>query len=506
MSVRPWWVWGLGLIGVAIGVLLAVIAFALLSGDGGTSTELAQIGKTPTPGPSPTMPATPPLVPTPTPTPRAPTPTPTQEATPSPEPVVGEPSPTAAVELQGLTPERAYGRVAEAIRRPGFVLHSTLRTVGPTDEGGQAPFYTKEFWLDAERQALREHFRLDPSRESYDVAEEGVIIVVGTHTYVPDDPGEALRFDAEGFCPGTTDAIVSQLFECGGEFSGVGSPDFERAPSPRIETDAEYKGQAAIALVLDTGEHPASGENPATVHVYLDRESFLPLARVVGWYDNGSGEPSATYVSEYEHEFISADALSGDFLDPRSIGYGAENEDALLAEIASEVPVYWLGDEFEPEGDLEPLVLTRITTSKELGQDPGPLGTYFGGLSGWLYYETPNGVPGVNILLWQREEWETFMQTEAGRFLSDASCAQRMEMELDSARAVVYVLSPLDYPLSLEALGACEGRVSVVPLTDPTVIAFVDQGDVVLDVRSEVVGYYDSLEAVEVVLKGLRPR
>jgi hypothetical protein len=404
------------------------------------------------------------------------------------------------MDLQSLTPEEVYGRVAEAIRRPGFVLHSTLRTVGPTDEGGQALFYTEEFWIDAERQALREHFLLDPSRKAYEVAEEGTLIVVGKHIYLPDDPGEALRFDVEDFCPGTSDAVVSCFLGCGQEFSGIGSPDFERAPSPRIETDAQYKGRAAIALLLDTGEHPASGENPATVHIYLDRESFLPLARVVDWYYNGDGEPFATYVSEYDHEFISADALSRDFLDPRSIGYGAENEDALLDGIDAEVPVYWLGDEFEPEGDLKPLVLTRIMTSKELSQHSGPVGTYFGGLSGWLIYETPNGVPGVNLLLWRRSEWETFMQTEAGRFLSDASCAQRTEMELDTALAVIYILPPHQYG------GACVGRISVPPLTDSTVIAFVDMGDVVLDVRSDPVGDYDSLEAIRAVLKGLRPR
>jgi hypothetical protein len=46
------------LLGVAVVALLAVIAFALLSDDQGTSTELAQIGKTATPGPSPTVTAT----------------------------------------------------------------------------------------------------------------------------------------------------------------------------------------------------------------------------------------------------------------------------------------------------------------------------------------------------------------------------------------------------------------------------------------------------------------
>lgn len=54
MTIRPWWLWGLGIIGVAIVALLALIAFALLSDDGGTSTELAQISRTATQCPDPT--------------------------------------------------------------------------------------------------------------------------------------------------------------------------------------------------------------------------------------------------------------------------------------------------------------------------------------------------------------------------------------------------------------------------------------------------------------------
>jgi len=410
-------------------------------------------------------------------------------------------SPTATVDLQTLTPERVYNLLAEAIGRPGFVLHSTVQAVASADDREQTPYYTKDFWIDGQRQALREEFHLDPSREIYDMATEGLVIIVGTYIYVPDDPGEALRFDVENFCPGTDDAILSRFLECGEQLD-IPSSDVEQAP--RVETDAEYKGQAAIALVWDTPEPTASGESPSEVRIYLEQESFLPLARVVEWWYEGDGGPFAAYVSEYEHEFIAADALSSDFLDPRSIGYGAENTGALLDEIAAEVPVYWLGDEFEPEGDLDPLVLTRISTRRELSR--WPHWSAFGGLSGALYYETPRGVPGVNLLLWRRSEWEAFMQTDASNFLSDTSCAQRTEEEIDRTRVTIYVMPQLRYPLSPEALGSCAGRVSATPWTDPTVIAFVDWGDVVLDVRPEVVGDYDSVDAVVAVLKGVRLR
>jgi len=77
MTIRPWWLWGLGIIGIAVVALLAVIAFALVSDDGGTSTELAQISKTATPGPSLAATATPQATPSPTPPAATPEPSPT---------------------------------------------------------------------------------------------------------------------------------------------------------------------------------------------------------------------------------------------------------------------------------------------------------------------------------------------------------------------------------------------------------------------------------------------
>lgn len=54
MSVRPWWLWGLGLIGVALVILLAIIAYALLSDEDGESAE--QVAE-PTSAATPTVPA-----------------------------------------------------------------------------------------------------------------------------------------------------------------------------------------------------------------------------------------------------------------------------------------------------------------------------------------------------------------------------------------------------------------------------------------------------------------
>ena len=71
MVIRPWWLWGLGAIGIAIVALLAVIAYALVTGDGdGPSTDVARITETATV--SPTATAIPLATPSPTPAPPTP--------------------------------------------------------------------------------------------------------------------------------------------------------------------------------------------------------------------------------------------------------------------------------------------------------------------------------------------------------------------------------------------------------------------------------------------------
>lgn len=399
----------------------------------------------------------------------------------------GEDRELTLADLSDLTLEEAYARIEEAITRPGFVLHSTIEAMGPDDAGEMTPYYTKEFWIDADLRTLREEFRLDPGRDSYDIAEEGLAIVAGDYIYLPDDPGEALRFEVEHFCPGSRDAILSRLLECGE--SQVSGPLPELLET-RIEPGQEYEGRPAFAIVF---EWETADDAATTFRLYVDRDSSLPIARVIEWRQQGAlrGE----MVSVYDHEFVPADTLPPDLFDPRSIGYGAEDEDALLEEIARDVPVYWLGSEFEPGNGLEPLVLDRILVDGELG------------MSGWLIYSTPRGVPGINVLLWRPADWEAFMQSEAGRFLTDPRCAERREIDVSGTQAVVYVLPELRYPLSAAFLaGPCAGRIQYTPLTDTPLIAFVDLVDVVVDVRTDVVGSHDSLQALEAVVNGLRPR
>ena len=184
---------------------------------------------------------------------------------------------------------------------------------------------------------------------------------------------------------------------------------------------------------------------------------------------------------------------------------GAEDEGALLDEIAEEVPVYWLGSEFQPEGGLDPLVLVRIPRpgdrrNEAVGGSDDP------GMTGWLEYNTPRGLSGVHILLWRPGKWQTFLQTEMGSYLTDPQCAERVEAEWDGRGVTAYTMPQLQAPLAPERLGACAGRISYPTLTLTTVVAVLDLGDVIVDVRPDPTSDFRSLAAIEAVVTGLRAR
>lgn len=366
-------------------------------------------------------------------------------------------------------------------------------TIGP--DGEKLPFYTYRVWTDGAQNAIRVEFKLSPERDSYDLAEEGAFIVRDGFMYQPDDPGEALRFDYEDFCPGTDSAVLSALLQC--NTLTLGEPDAAR--EPRVEWPSRYDGRETLALAFLV--EASAGLEARTFRIHLDSGTLLPLATIVEAEVDGE---SAALVFEYENEFIPADSVAGDLLDPRSIGYGAENADALLDEIAREVPVYWLGSEMpfpaslctSPLGECS-LVLTRIAAAPS------------DGASGVLHYETPTGVGSVDILLWRPDGWQTYMGSARGQLLNDPICVTRREIEVSEENVPLYIIPWPEPPLPTTPVtqrDVCDLRIVDVGLMQWSLIAVLDQGDVMVDVRFDVGGYFESLEAMEEILAVLRRR
>ena len=396
-------------------------------------------------------------------------------------------SPTATADLSNVTVDQAYARMAQAMMREGQVLHTRFRT--STLRYGESellPYSTTDLWLDAAARALREEFRLDPGVDAYDLATEGTLVVVDRYVYVPDDPDEALRSDVKYFCPQNSDPLIAYLLEC----DGVQLRQESAATRPRFDANREYQGRPAAALVFEMDGEVFQG----TFTTYIDPVTFLPIARTAEPASPGGFWKS---VAEYDHEFVDAGSLDPSLLDPHSIGYGAEDAQAKLDAIAEEVPVHWLGEEFDPGGALPELVLTRISSQNPWGSD------------GQLVYETPAGLSGVDILLWKPTTFDAFMRSEHGAVLNDPLCVTRTVLSVDGTDVPLYAIPWPEPPVNTSPQTpeeACPIRIVNAVLQGWNYVAIVRTDDVVVDVRAADRLRFPSADAMTVLVEALRAR
>lgn len=405
----------------------------------------------------------------------------------------GAPTPAANV----TTVEEAYEALLGRLRGRQSVLHTMITTEFVQGDEHQQQL-EKDLWLDAGRGAGRQEYVLSPDFGA-DIAEQGVTIFDDRYAFVPDDPDEALRQEADMLCPGSESLLVSVLLECVA-FS-LHALNADAAAS--LETGVEYEGTPGIALVFQ-GENE-TGSTAFTSRVYLDAETLLPIARVTR---ASSAEGELEVVSRFEHEFVSRDSLAAGFLDPRSIGYGVEDASQQLDRIESEVPVYWLGEDVDLAGT-EDLVLARLEIQLTFPPDeaPYPEGRVYGR---HLYYETPSGVPGVYIFLWTPAEWQRYVATPQGQFLSDEACAPSEPISVAGTDGVLYDLVDRIPPIAVDNpmtdQERCEKKIYELWLIPYERIAVLEFEDVVVDMRSDVVGYFDERAPFEAVLAALHRR
>ena len=397
--------------------------------------------------------------------------------------------PTATVDLSGVTVDQAYARMAQAMMHEGQVLHTRFRT--STLRYGESellPYSTTDLWIDGSARKLREEFRLDPSVDAYDLATESTLIVVDQYVYTPDDPDEALRSDVKYFCPQNSDPLIAYLLEC----EGMQLRQESAATRTRFDADREYQGRPAAALVFEMDGEVFQG----TFTTYIDPVTFLPMARTAEPTSRG-GFPRS--VAEYEHEFVNAGSLDQSTFDPRSIGYGAEDEQAKLDAIAKEVPVWWLGNEFKPASPWGELVLTRI-----FGADPW-------GSDGHLVYETPSGLEGADILLWTPAHFDAFIASQEAAVLSDPLCVTHTTLKTGQRDVDLYAIPWPAPPVNTAPQTpeeACPIRIVNAVLQGWSYVAVVRMDNVVIDVRiPQPAGHaYASEDGVNVLVDALRAR
>ena len=157
---------------------------------------------------------------------------------------------------------------------------------------------------------------------------------------------------------------------------------------------------------------------------------------------------------------------------------------------------------------VEDLVLARVESQFELPPAEAPYaeGATYGR---HLYYETPSGVPGIYVFLWTPAEWQQYLATPQGQLLSGGSCGPGVPLSVLGTEGVLYDLVPWNAPIAVDNPTTdqeqCEKQYHELWLIPYDRIAVFEFDGVVVDVRSDVGGYFDEATSFEAVLHALRP-
>ena len=173
-----------------------------------------------------------------------------------------------------------------------------------------------------------------------------------------------------------------------------------------------------------------------------------------------------------------------------------DDRDVSLDQPGLELPVYWLGREFDPPGALPALELANGVTLTPGGGPGNKVKIDYGG----------PGEGGVTLDLWQPDAWKQFKGTRLGLMVWSWPCTDAKELRLPEGRAVVY--AGFAEPAAKPCPTAPHDRFLAHAYFDGVVVA-VNMPycySCVRRLREGAPDPYNSLVGMEAVVKGLRLR
>jgi hypothetical protein len=174
-----------------------------------------------------------------------------------------------------------------------------------------------------------------------------------------------------------------------------------------------------------------------------------------------------------------------------------DDRDVSLDQPGLDLPVYWLGREFDPPGKLPPLELGNAVTLTPGG---GP------GSAIKIDYGAKGAGAGVTLDLWGPEAWKRFKGTRLGRMVWSWPCTDAKKLLLPEGRAVIY--GGYAEPAREPCPSAHHDRFLAHVYLDAVVVA-VNMPycySCARRLREGVADPYNSLGGMEAVLKDLRRR
>ena len=201
-----------------------------------------------------------------------------------------------------------YDRIHNAMDRPGLVLHTTID--GSLEGSGETNDWL-ELWIDGPRNVARRKLNVDPAAALPGNALVG--IYQENEWFSLMDNGEVGRFEVEPrmLCSGSSELVVALLLECGWVDSA------EDVVVSQSEDTPPYVEGPAIVLAADKADQNEGQDFVRTYRLYVDSETFLPIARTVAI--EGAVPFAGITLYTYRNEFVSRDSLPTDFLDPNAL-------------------------------------------------------------------------------------------------------------------------------------------------------------------------------------------
>lgn len=186
-------------------------------------------------------------------------------------------------------------------------------------------------------------------------------------------------------------------------------------------------GDRSEVFVKPKGYPPGPQPSPETAAAWRSGDVYafvVTSARTQA----GATAAAVTYAREQQARIAAptpvADADFDDFLVP-------------LNNPKLDVPVWWLGPDFDPPGRLPALHLPSygvgVRTAKWTGYGPGQ--------TVGLDYATPNGTRppgGARIYIWKPADWKRWIAKPIGRTAWDSPCAKAKRFDVPAGNAVVW--------------------------------------------------------------------
>jgi hypothetical protein len=357
-----------------------------------------------------------------------------------------------------MQPEEFIQRSERALRQPDVLDHIHSEQRFDMERGVLNA--TADIWLRADGAGRMEDAVTTTTDDGVSSDEQRAVIVLsdgelGYSVVQLDDEGSSSDEDlAEaGDCLGLPAAPGFDLLGCSGYaplLFHAGDNLTSNDDTDVAVTAGSLDGHAVFTLTI------AARDGNGKIVFNADAATFMPLS----WHatftdDGGTLEATASFTAEA----IPADAMRDACFDTASIGLLRADVVADIATVPADSPVYWLGPNWPPTGDAQPLALTRVVPGC---RRPTHIAYGAGGFEERLSIET-----------WTRDDWDAWWGDVIVDDLQQWPCVTATQEPFRDGVATIYA-SP-DETFSEDPAGLCPGKpinhyFAIIQMNDTVVV------------------------------------